>query len=317
MSATSYQHKCPGLPADWINAWLAAVGTTVLVPGLRLAWTKDALPIAVLEHSDESPTDILVKSWPTYERLQDMPLADIDLYNRYINGKKKEPPPRKVLVDNFIKLVNRTRKHQDAWTLTSSMTDLAVQKTGEVENGLFDPAAPGSTKWLHHRLMKVYEKVLDPDEQIEATLNGNAGLEKVNGLGFDIARLGMEQPIVDPVIETLAFFGLALLPVRGDGIRTRNPRSRQRGWQIGGIKEFVWPAWSQSLDQAGIDALLDAWHNSWRLQQPRTKAGKREWKTNSKNWELLGVHAAWHTIRYVTSAGADPTRGYGSRRFNP
>lgn len=315
MSDSSYQHKCPGLPADWINAWLAAVGTTVLVPGLRLAWTTDALPIAVLEHSNEKPTDILAKSWPTNERLRDMPLADTDLYNRYINGKRKEPPQRKVLVDNFIKAVNRARKHQDAWTLTSSMTDLAVQKTGEVENGLFDPAAPGSTKWLHHRLMRVYEKV-DPDKQIETSLSGNACLAIVNGLGFDIARLGMEEKIVDPVIETLAFFGLALLPVRGDGVRTKNPRSRQRGWEIGGRREFVWPAWSQPLDQAGIDALLDAWHNSWRLKQTN-KVEKREWKTNDNTWKLLGVHAAWHTTRYVTSARADPTRGYGSRRFNP
>lgn len=314
MSDSSYLHKCHGLQADWINAWLAAVGATVLVPGLRLSWTTDALPIAVLEHSDKEPTDVVVKSWPTDERLQDMPLADINLYRRYTNDKIKET--RKVLVDNYIKAVKRTRKHQDTWTLTSTMTDLAVQQNGEVENGLFDPAAPGTTKWLHHRLTKTHGQVLDPGTQIEASFDGRPCLKENNGLGFDIARIRDGKNLVDPVIETLAFFGLALLPVRGDGVRTRNPRSRQRGWQIGGGKEFVWPAWSQPLDQAGIDALLDAWHNSWRFKQAN-KEGKRAWKTNDQDWKLLGIHAAWHTTRYMTSATADPTRGYGSRRLNP
>ena len=39
---------CPGLPAHWVNAWLAAVGATRLEPRLRLRWTLDSLPRAVL-----------------------------------------------------------------------------------------------------------------------------------------------------------------------------------------------------------------------------------------------------------------------------
>ena len=35
---------CPGLPASWINAWLAAVGATVLDPRLRLHWTRGGTP---------------------------------------------------------------------------------------------------------------------------------------------------------------------------------------------------------------------------------------------------------------------------------
>ena len=30
---------CPGLPASWINGWLAAVGATVLDSRIRLHWT--------------------------------------------------------------------------------------------------------------------------------------------------------------------------------------------------------------------------------------------------------------------------------------
>ena len=32
---------CPGLPGGWINAWLAAVGATVLDDRLTLRWTTD------------------------------------------------------------------------------------------------------------------------------------------------------------------------------------------------------------------------------------------------------------------------------------
>lgn len=38
---------CPGLPASWINAWLAAVGATVLDSGIRLHWTAETA-LAVL-----------------------------------------------------------------------------------------------------------------------------------------------------------------------------------------------------------------------------------------------------------------------------
>ena len=37
------RHEAPGLPADWLNGWLAAIGVTVLIPGARLRWTG-ALP---------------------------------------------------------------------------------------------------------------------------------------------------------------------------------------------------------------------------------------------------------------------------------
>lgn len=301
----AYQQTCPGWPADWINAWLAAVGATVLVPGLRLSWTTDVLPVAVLEHADENPTDALVKSWPTDERLtRDMPLADI---------------PHKFSVKDFTKTVKKFRQHKDAWTITSSMTDLAVSQEGKVEHGQFDRGVPKGLG-LHCRLMNVYNKVSNPpDLQIEASLDGKPCLEAVNGLNFNITRIGEGKMLVDTVIETLAFFGLALFPVRGDGVKAKDQQPRQRGWQIGGMPEFVWPAWSQSLNQAGIDALLDAWHSKLALATANKKRKKMIAmisKPNDKDWKLLGVHAAWHTTQYQYD-GSDTTRGYGSKRLNP
>jgi len=40
--------ECPGLPASWLNGWLAAIGLLVLEPRLRLSWTSDPSPVAVL-----------------------------------------------------------------------------------------------------------------------------------------------------------------------------------------------------------------------------------------------------------------------------
>ena len=36
-----------GLPAEWINGWLAAVGATVLDARIRLHWMTDGVPLAV------------------------------------------------------------------------------------------------------------------------------------------------------------------------------------------------------------------------------------------------------------------------------
>ena len=83
--------------------------------------------------------------------------------------------------------------------------------------------------------------------------SGHAVRVNDNGLGFDQTRLGSQSDNtdkwVDPVAEVLAFFGLALLPVRGDGIDRRqgrffDVRESQRGWlkNTGGPRErrFMW-----------------------------------------------------------------------------
>ena len=306
MNTNPHRLKCPGWPADWINTWLAAIGTTVLVPDLQVSWTKDAHPVAVLEHSSKDPTLMLTESWPNKERIISMPLASSDLYRRTTKDGG-EKPKRKVLVESFTRALKDAHGHIDAWTLTSTMTDLSVQENGEVGNGPFDPSGPGTIKWLHYRLLKAHSHIQDPATQIQASLKGIPNLVNDNGLGFDIARLNEGEQYTDPVVETLAFFGLTLFPVRGDGVNQKIPRPRQRGWQIANNRDFMWPAWTQPLDKYGIDALLDAWHHSWR-----------NYKRGQTNvWKRLGVHAAWQTVRYQATASADPTRGYGSQRLSP
>jgi len=295
--------ECAGLHASWINAWLASIGATVLDPRIRLRWTEGD-PVAVLCASDVDPVVALVESWPSRSFLADLPIAE------QWNGAGTLR--RQVSVEDFRVRVKAARGHHSSWALSSTMTDLCVDEKGAVVHAPFDPAGPGTIKWLHHRLIKIWAKAPVSETRIRESLTGRAGRVADNGLGFDQTRLGSlgDSPkisaLVDPVVEVLAFFGLSLLPVRGRGFDGRIHRKRelevvQRGWRKlpdANNRHFCWPAWRQSLDRDGIDALLDAW-------VPGKKSRSR----------LLGIHASWRSVGYQRRAMADNTRAYASERL--
>ena len=296
-----HEFTCPGLPASWVNAWLAAVGATVLDPRIRLRWTVEGAPVAVLSSDEIEPVEALAASWPDAAFLADLPIAE--------SWEGDSELRRKVPVGHFVARVKKARGHPFAWTLSSTMTDLSVDEHGEVAHAPFDPAGPGTIKWLHHRLLKIHDLARPMSaDRLRDSLVGHAPREKNNGLGFDNTRLGSladtSDPWIEPVVELLAFFGLAVLPVRGRGADRRlgrigDPDERQRGWRKapGGNepRRFVWPAWRQPLDTAGIDALLDVWN-------PRRK----------QIWAPFGVHAGWRSVEYRSRGSSDPTKGIGS-----
>ena len=295
--------KCPGLPANWLNSWLAAVGVTVLQGGIRLHWTEEQTPVAVLSTESGDPSELLLASWPSRGLLDDLPVAEF--------WRGVGPMRRQVSVDLFASRARKARGHPHCWSLSSTMTDLAVDEKGEVAHSPFDPPGPGTIKWLHHRLLDAHSYVTAPDQQIRASLAGQGVRVKRSGLGFDITRLGSladySDKWVDPVVEVLAFFGLAVFPVRGAGGdarlgRASRPEAVPRGWRrvIAARKErrFCWPAWRQPLDQPGIDALFDVW-------QPQGRA----------KWPLVGIHAAWQSVRYQSRGQADPTSAFGAERL--
>lgn len=292
--------QCPGLPASWLNAWLAALGVTMLDCRIRLRWSVDATPAAVLVAEGIDPLAALVESWPDQAMLNELPIEE-----RWNDVGRLQ---RRVGVEAFGERVQAARSHQHSWTLSSTLTDLAVDAKGEVGHAPFDPAGPGTIKWLHHRLLKVHGKVEPSTERLSDTLAGRAERVNDNGLGFDQTRLGSladgTSMWVDPVVEVLAFFGLAMFPVRGNGIDQRLSRSPvarvvQRGWRQGsGPTWFSWPAWEQALDFAGADALLDAW-------RPDRKRG----------WQRLGIHAAWRTAKFEPRGSSDTTRAFASERL--
>ena len=295
---------CPGLHADSVLAWLAAVGATVLDKRLRLHWTTDATPFAVLSSDDVAPLEALLDAWPETGLLDDLPIAR--------DWRETKAFKRHVPVESFRKRARMARGRAYSWTLSSTMTDMHVDKYG-VKHGPFDaPAQRGRT--LHDRLMAAWKKVASPSERIRDSLLGQAAREKISGLGFDHARIGSladkTEKWTDPVVETLAFFGLALLPVRGDGIDEQlglDPQKRayrQRGWRAfdsNAPPDFAWPAWCQPLDKSGIDALLDVW--------------SPESPNRMTNWRLLGIHAAWRSVAFYEPKSPDRTRAYGSERL--
>lgn len=295
------QVTCLGLPGAWINGWLAAVGATVLDARVRLHWTAGGAPVAVLSAPEGDPLAALVESWPDAALVASLPIAE--------SWRGTGDVRRKVPVEAFAARVRAARGHPYAWTLSSTMTDLCVDEHGEVAHAPFDPAGPGTIKWLHHRLMKVSEHVEPMAGRIGDSLAGRAVRVEDNGLGFDQTRLGSQADEasirVDPVVEVLAFFGLALLPVRGQGADQRPDRFadvRQRGWRKTAerrdARRFHWPAWGQPLDTSGIDALLDAWNPEKRHA-----------------WTQVGVHAGWRTVAFQRRATADPTRAFGAERL--
>lgn len=291
--------ECPGLPASWVNGWLAAVGATVLDPRIRLGWTDGRSPVAVLGARDIDPVATLVAAWPDEPKLADMPLAE--------TWRGAGVLQRRVPIEDFAARARACRGHRYCWTLSSTLTDLHVDEHGLVAHAPFDPAGPGPIRWLHHRLLKAHAHVDLSVRRLEDSLAGKAARAEDNGLGFDVTRLGpLADPSTkwgDPVVETLAFFGLALLPVRGKGTEGRSNSfpQVQRGWRVaadrGGLR-FTWPVWKQPLERFGIDAILDAW-------RPDDKA----------SWPRLGVHGGWGTLRFKPRGTSDSTRAFGAGRL--
>jgi len=299
--------RCNGLPANWVNAWLAAVGATALDSRVHLRWTTDSTPRAVLSAAQIDPLEALLESWPSEDQVQDLPIA----YGWRDGG----PFERRIPVEQFVKRVRAARNHPSSWVLSSTVTDLYVDNKGFVAHAPFDPPGPGPTKWLHHRFAKLHKGVSVEAKCFRDSLTGRAERVRNNGLGFDLTRIGglsdASNVWVDPVVECLAFYGLSILPVRGEGIDERlqrgggrRPERRQRGWRKMKRKtgprpqRFTWPAWSQPLDSVAIDALLDVWI-------PEKK----------QSWQLWGVHAGWRSVKYESRGSADSTRAYGSERI--
>lgn len=283
--------ECPGLMASWVNGWLAAVGATVLDSRLRLHWTQGASPVAVLSADGEDPIAILQKAWPNVGELEDLPIVE---NWREAGQLKRQSPSREA----FVARVRAARSHKCSWALSSTLTDLCVDKKDrmKVARARFNPGVERGRS-LHQRLAKVHESVGTLSvEGLVAWVEDRLPRVRGNGLGFDQTRLGSladdTDPWVDPVVEVLAFYGLSILPVRGNG-REGDTEPIQKGWLMwppsdDGLKErvFLWPAWRQPLDCHGIDALFDAWvslhkHANWK-----------------RKWELLGVHSAWQIVHY-------------------
>jgi hypothetical protein len=291
----------PGLPGDWLNAWLAAVGITVLLPDARLQFEGNATPTAVI-HID-GDVDLAA-------RLAAALPSPADLEHLSISGLK-----RNVTLDAYRKAAECSRRNHD-WSLSSSVTDLGLyEKRGptkgkpdnhdDLPHSPFDPGAPrGETLWTRlRRVRELLEKDHELEHRIAASLAGRAKRVEANGLGFDYRRipaaaLGSGQVRVDPAIECLAFFGLALVPVRGNGYSTA-----PRGWIARrGVPDFYWPVWREPLDQFAIDALLGMLYTLGVDALASLP-------------DALGIFGLYKSVSYSKTATNDVTAALGSKRL--
>lgn len=296
--------ECPGLPAWWLNAWLAAVGTTMLVPEMRLSWTDDPTPYAVLRLDGAAdPVNAIALAWPTQERIAAMPIAR----EWHDTGELKRKPP----LLTFRSRARASRGHPDSWSLSSTVTDLFVTDPNPAKataaHSRLDPPVPRGLT-IHDRLVSLADAILDPSSQVRQSFEGRGERIELNGLGFDVTRLtalaDSSENRVDPIVEMLAFFGLGLFPVRGSGVTHGDPGVREatavraRCWHQRGderSRQMYWPAWSTPLQRGAVDALLDAW-------QPSSRS----------TWPALGVHAGWRSVEYKGRSSSDSTKGIGS-----
>lgn len=285
------ERLCPGLPADWLNAWLAAIGALVLVPELKLCWSDDPVPLAVLTApGDDDPATLIASAWPTADDIASLPIA------RHLEGHRELA--LNPTVEDWMDRVGCARSAPWGWMLTSLYTDLAWSvsaKAHTIERGQFHTPMPGRDNTMHDRLRKLVRPV---DEGVLGRALDGAGDRVGNyGLGFDVSRISSladeSSMMVDPIIEVLAFFGLALFPARGDG-----SRRRQRGWSrpSSGGGSFRWCTWAEPLHLGGVDALLDVA------------------ATGVEGACRAGVTGSWEVVPFEARGISDVTRGYGSRR---
>lgn len=279
------ERTCNGLPADWLNGWLAAVGATVLVDGMRLRWAGSGSPVAVLSlPGDADPLDAISATWPSLADMAAWPIADIAPDGGVL--------PLNPTVEQWRARVAAARTGNDSWMLSSLFTDLVFNhhdRVWSVGRGVLHPPAP-TGRTMHHRLSHLSRTAVDRGG-IARSLDGIGERSGGQGLGFDLGRVGSladsSSQSVDPVVEILAFHGLALLPLRG----SESGYLRQRG--VSPQRSVSWSAWSRPLDRWAIDALLDR-AESW-----------------PPDIDELG---RWSSISFEAQSSMDPTRGHGSKR---
>jgi hypothetical protein len=277
--------RAPGLRASWLNAWLAALGVTVLVDSAKLSWIGKGVPIAILEiPSADDVVVALTKALPSLAQLDSLAIARPHL-------------ERRVLPEQYKAAAAHARSNHD-FSLAVSLSDLAARDdTGTLPHGPFDPPVPrGETLWDRlRRCRETLDKAGPVQELVRRSLEGSGQRFAINGLGFDATRISdtdVSDKYVDPVIEYLAFWGLAFFPSRGNG-KTLRPR----GWRPT-PPALQWPVWEPSLDRWAIDALLGL-----------------AFQKEAKAWQGMGIgiYAAYETVRYRAS-GDDRTAGFAAKR---
>lgn len=288
-------HVARGLPADWLNAWLAAIGVTVIVADARVSWSDDPVPRARFSIPSADLAAAVAEALPTAEAIEAMAFA----------GLKQS-----VTAEDYREAAQQARIAGDD-TLSVLVTDLARDPARDtLAKGNFNVGVEGAQS-LDRRVLACRKALPSGDALVDlvaGTFDGRVRRIKTNGLGFDYRRIAgpfrqEAEMTADPLIECLGFFGTLLLPVRGTGVTIQ-----QRGWFARSNRRhaFRWPAWRPDLDRWAIDALLD-------LVYARQGGNGRDPALDAY-LERLGVTAVYGSVPFA-KVGDAVTVGYASERL--
>ena len=244
-------YRPPGSTRGWPR-W-----TTVLDSRIRLGWTTERTPTAVLVADDVEPVEalgrFLARPGAACRAAHRRALARLSAMPRRVGVEAFKaghmPPATPVLVDA---VVDHDRSHVGRKRRGSPR----AVRSGRARND--QVAAPPPAE--------VHGEVVPSVERLMQSLLGTAERVNDNGLGFDLTRMGSQA---DGTARTSTRLSKCS-PSSGSPCcqfahrNRREPASVsysaavQRGWvRVRADKReyrFKWPAWSAALDRAAIDA---------------------------------------------------------------
>ena len=298
---------CKGLSASWASGYLAALGCAVAVPGMRLSWTDEPVPTAILTH-DINPHSALAQAIPSIVSSMATSLRDCQT-KMTEQGVKEKYLPARVYRQEISKHI---REYIDPLSALFCDQD-TYRGEDDVEtcyaSQIFYHGVPKGVT-MSKRLTQVWQDLKEAhpnslSQVVRQSLDGEPDLIDANGLGFEIRRVlrnnhpGSRSPKVDPVVELLSFAGISLLPLRGQGIATQKEKKRgtittrqrcqPRSFSYQGPM-LRCPTWNHDdgLDVWGIDCLLTHWEALW----DKCNAGN---VPKQKDLERIQVNSGWET----------------------
>ncbi|GIU85190.1 MAG: hypothetical protein KatS3mg008_1965 [Acidimicrobiales bacterium] len=291
--------EAPGLPADWFNGWLAAIGVTVMAEGVKLSWSEDPVPHALFHVPEGLRLEERLAT-----RLSDREWIDSDPIARHLDGYPEFP--RKVSLETY-RARAKLEREQKTGTLAASVSDTNPDADpADLEHGPLDVPMPrGETLWERaKRCQESLSRFPDLVGRVRQTLLGEAERLPLAGLGFDAKRtpsgvLEASSPHVDPVVELMCFAALRLFPAH-TGARGRGG-VLGRGWTGSSRRQgsFIYVTWRIPLDCWGIDAFLDV-----------------VWSTRERLTRRFGRFLSpvkFEVVPYKTSGSSDVTSAFFTR----
>lgn len=320
------RRECPGWTADWLTGWLAAVGTTVMVPGMKLSWEGVGNATrAVLHHSNDDPIRALAAQWPDGDQFDALPWPrSSKAENGCDYGTGKLAP------QDFARYAEIASRGEtlSQWAATAIYTDTKLDRNGRCLSSEWgrinrgrDPhesvrccllAVRANPEQRIVRSASGVPERIDSEEYRKSgwVREGKAARLAARGLNNDVRRLNpgrsdCGQAGVDPTAETLSFYAFGILgPVTVRGGKARVAAEHQHD----GESRLYIPAWSEPLDRHSIMALLGSWHDLTMDYEN----GKRMNQSSVSRASALGIHTAWRTVRVTTGSKDNPDIGYNT-----